>query len=97
MNRLTFKRTGALYGVPWWTLSKDYLVLDEGLIIGRIICGRAGPKDKRWSWIILTYGPRSVNNLAMRQVSETRWQLFGRGGRVIFLYWGAYNRPTLVP
>jgi hypothetical protein len=61
MNRLTFKRTGALYGVPWWTLSKDYLVLDEGLIIGRIIRGRAGPKDKRWSWIILTYGPRSVN------------------------------------
>jgi len=62
MNRLTFKRTGALYGVPWWTLSKDYLVLDEGLIIGRIICGRAGPKDKRWSWIILTHGQQSVND-----------------------------------
>jgi hypothetical protein len=62
MNRLTLKRTSALYGVPWWTVSKDYVVLDEGLIIGRIICGHAGPKDKRWSWIIHTHGPQSVND-----------------------------------
>ena len=59
MNWLTLKKTGALYG-RWTFNSKDYVVLDAGLIIGRIHWIHSAPKNRPWFWAINTRGPQSV-------------------------------------
>jgi hypothetical protein len=47
MNRLTLKKTSALYG-RWSFNSKDYVVLDAGLIFDRIRWSHSAPKKRRW-------------------------------------------------
>ena len=59
MNRLTLKKTASLYGKVWTFKSKDYVVLDAGIIIGRIVWSHSAPEGRHWLWTINTRGRRS--------------------------------------
>ena len=72
MNRLTLKKTGALYG-RWTFNSKDYVVAFIGVTPHRKI-GLGFGQSTRADHSLYTI-------LAIRHVADTRWQLFERGGR----------------
>src|SRR5262249_793188 len=47
---LTLKRTGKHFNQPWG--ANDFVVLDAGKVIGRIMLHPQTPKDRPWFWTI---------------------------------------------
>ena len=73
MNRLTLKKTGALYG-RWTFNSKDYVVAFIGVTPHRKIGLGFGQSTRA--------DHSQYTTLAIHQVAGTPWQLVERGGRV---------------
>src|SRR5262249_40373904 len=48
---LTLKRTGKHFNQPWG--ANDFVVLDAGKVIGRIMLHPQTPKDRPWFWTIV--------------------------------------------
>jgi hypothetical protein len=49
---LILKKTASHYGSPWTDEDKDYVVLDAGQIIGRIMLHPQAPAGNSWFWTI---------------------------------------------
>src|SRR5262245_25779202 len=68
---LTLKRTGKHFNQPWG--ANDFVVLDAGKVIGRIMLHPQTPKDRPWFWTIVAREiPPSIHN---RGYSTTREQV----------------------
>ena len=53
MTELVLKKIGKHFGVdPWLESKNDYLVLNEGRIIGRIVKRACSPNGRPWVWTI---------------------------------------------
>jgi hypothetical protein len=69
MKTLILKKTGAHYGQPWG--DNDFVVLDAGKVVGRIMLHPQAPKRRSWFWTITQGVPASVYN---RGYAATRLQ-----------------------
>ena len=70
MNSLILKPTGSHYGREW--SGSDFVVLDAGEVVGRIILHPQAPPGQPWFWTITTLDkPPSIYN---RGYSATREQ-----------------------
>ena len=69
MKTLILKKTGKHYGQPW--SDNDYVVLDAGQVVGRIMLRPQAPEGHRWFWTITESLAPSVYN---RGYAVTRLQ-----------------------
>lgn len=69
MKTLILKKTGAHYHQPW--SDNDYVVLDAGQVVGRIMLHPQAPKRHSWFWTITQGLAPSVYN---RGYAATRLQ-----------------------
>jgi hypothetical protein len=69
---LVLKPTGSHYGRPWLDKENDYVVLDAGQIVGRIMLHPQAPGGHPWFWTITARAfPPSIH---IRGYSATREQ-----------------------
>jgi hypothetical protein len=66
---LILKKTGSHYGQPWG--DNDYVVLDSGQVVGRIMFRPQAPEGRSWFWTITA---RSLNSIDGRGYATTRLQ-----------------------
>jgi hypothetical protein len=52
MNPLILKKIASHYGSPWTAKDDDYVVLDAGQVIGRIMLNQHAPRGHLWLWTI---------------------------------------------
>jgi hypothetical protein len=58
MKTLTLKKTASHYGGDW--SDNDYLVLNDGQVVGRILLHPQAPKDQPWFWTITARAPQGT-------------------------------------
>ena len=56
MNPLILKKIASHYGSPWTAKDDDYVVLDAGKVIGRIMLNQHAPPGHLWLWTITARG-----------------------------------------
>ena len=56
MQTLILKKIANHFGSPWTAEDKDYVVLDAGQIIGRIMLHPQAPSGNPWFWTITAQG-----------------------------------------
>ena len=62
MQSLILKKTGSHYGSPDWG-DEDYVVLNDGQVVGRIMLHPQAPKRQPWLWTITARDmPPSTHN-----------------------------------
>jgi hypothetical protein len=69
MKTLILKKTGSHYGQPW--SDNDYVVLDAGQVVGRIMLHPQAPKGHSWFWTITARTPNMADD---RGYAATRLQ-----------------------
>jgi hypothetical protein len=70
MKTLILKKTASHYGEPHWP-DNDFVVLDAGKVVGRIMLHPQAPKQQPWFWTITQGLPPSTSN---RGYAATRLQ-----------------------
>jgi len=62
MKKLVLKTIRSHYGQPWWPRD-DFVVLDAGIVVGRIMLHPQAPKELPWFWTITAVeAPPSTHN-----------------------------------